>query len=69
MLHRKYKRKVISPNINFTNTHVKTANTQLILRSRVSTYCHKNLICFFSTNINDVTVVLTTQRFPLVVVY
>ena len=56
MLHRKYRRKVISPNINFTNTHVKTANTQLILR-------------FFSTNINDVTVVLTTQRFPLVVVY
>ena len=35
---------------------VKTANTQLILR-------------FFSTNINDDTVVLTTQRFPLVVVY
>jgi len=41
MLHRKYRRKVVLPYINFTNTQFKTANTQLVLLSRVNTQFHR----------------------------
>ena len=46
--YRKYKGKVVLPNIYVTNTQFKTANTQYILLLRLNTQFNKNLICFYA---------------------